>query len=186
MIDDNKVVEVVNRDRGGCGYQLPEFNIQRRFAGRETKKIKYGELFALSQSNGGMEIIKDFLFIKDEEARNELGINPEPEYFYTEKDVNNLLSYNVSLPEFLDALDFAPLSVIDMIKDQAVALPLNDTNKMKAILDKTGFDVAEAIKNKNLPYDDGSVSTEQDDSNVKKRRVQPQPKETGRRVIKKD
>jgi hypothetical protein len=52
-----------------------------------------------------------------------------------------------TLDEFLDCLDFAPIGVIDLIKRYAVALPLSDYNKRKAIKDKLGYDVDAAIKN---------------------------------------
>ena len=51
-----------------------------------------------------------------------------------------------SLDAFLDALDFAPLGVIDLIKSMAVSLPLTDLNKRKALKEKTGFDVDSALR----------------------------------------
>ena len=56
-----------------------------------------------------------------------------------------------------------------MIKDMAVALPLNDVTKREAIRDKTGFDVTKAIEIKNTKYDGG------DD-------VEPVQEHTGRRT----
>jgi hypothetical protein len=53
---------------------------------------------------------------------------------------------NGSLDEFLDCLDFAPEGVIDLIKTLAVELPLNDVAKREAILNKTGFNVDNAIR----------------------------------------
>jgi len=50
-----------------------------------------------------------------------------------------------SLDEFLDCLDFAPEGVLDLIKEYAVTLPLNDVAKRQAILDKLGFNVTVAI-----------------------------------------
>ena len=52
-----------------------------------------------------------------------------------------------SMDALLDALDFAPVGVIDLIKTFAVQMPLNDMEKCKAIKEKTGFDVMTAIKN---------------------------------------
>ena len=46
---------------------------------------------------------------------------------------------------FLDALDFAPIGVIDLIKSMAVSLPLTDYNKRQALKEKTGFDVDKAL-----------------------------------------
>jgi len=50
-----------------------------------------------------------------------------------------------SLDAFLDALDFAPIGVIDLIKTMAVQLPLTDLNKRRALKEKTGFDVDKAL-----------------------------------------
>ena len=49
------------------------------------------------------------------------------------------------LDNFLDALDFAPIGVIDLIKSMAVSLPLTDIDKRRALKDKTGFDVDAAL-----------------------------------------
>jgi hypothetical protein len=50
------------------------------------------------------------------------------------------------LDSLLDALDFAPAGVVELIKTIAVNLPLTDTQKAHAIKAKTGFDVATAIR----------------------------------------
>ena len=65
-----------------------------------------------------------------------------------------------SLDEFLDCLDFAPVGVIDLIKRYAVALPLNDYNKRKAIKDKLGYDIDAAIKNEQATKDAEKAATE--------------------------
>ena len=52
---------------------------------------------------------------------------------------------NGSLDAFLDALDFAPIGVIDLIKTMSVQLPLTDLNKRRALKEKTGFDVDRAL-----------------------------------------
>jgi hypothetical protein len=62
----------------------------------------------------------------------------------SENQVRDLLLTG-SLDAFLDALDFAPLGVIDLIKTLAVQLPLTDLNKRKALKEKTGFDVDKAL-----------------------------------------
>ena len=69
----------------------------------------------------------------------------EPEYYYTEEDVRDLLE-NQSLDALKDCLDFAPRGTIDLVKKIAVELPLNDVAKRKAILDMTGFNVTSAVE----------------------------------------
>ena len=62
----------------------------------------------------------------------------------SEAEVAELLRTG-SLDAFLDALDFAPIGVIDLIKSLAVQLPLTDIDKRKALKQKTGFDVDKAL-----------------------------------------
>ena len=52
-----------------------------------------------------------------------------------------------SLEQFEDCLDFAPIGVIDLVKEIAVKMPLTDTVKIKALKNKTGFDVIRALEN---------------------------------------
>jgi hypothetical protein len=61
----------------------------------------------------------------------------------------------------LDALDFAPVGVIDLIKKFSVQLPLNDMNKRKALYEKTGFDVTKA-----LIHDEESKAPETEEEKV--------------------
>jgi hypothetical protein len=75
----------------------------------------------------------------------ELGLEVEPEYYYEEKDVERLLK-EASMPEFLDCLDFAPDGVIDLIKQMAVDLPVNDVQKREALRDKFDYDVNKVLE----------------------------------------
>ena len=52
-----------------------------------------------------------------------------------------------SLDEFLDALDFAPIGVIDLIKKYSLELPLNDVAKREALLKKEKFNVTAMLEN---------------------------------------
>ena len=51
-----------------------------------------------------------------------------------------------SLDAFLDALDFAPIGIIDLIKRLSVDIPMVDIQKRQALKQKTGFDVEAALK----------------------------------------
>lgn len=64
----------------------------------------------------------------------------------SEAQIINMLQ-NGSVDELLDALDFAPTGVIEIIKTQAVQLPLYDMRKREAIKKAIGFDVTAAIEN---------------------------------------
>jgi hypothetical protein len=57
------------------------------------------------------------------------------------------LILNGSYEAFLDALDFAPIGVKDLIKKFSVSLPITDMAKREALKEKTGFDVDKAIEN---------------------------------------
>ena len=145
-MDNNTVFNVRNRSAGVVGYSIPEERIRREFAPGETKKISWYELDKLSYQPGGVRLMEEYLLIYNEEAIKELNLRTEPEYFMTEADVINMLQ-NGSVDELKDALDFAPTGVVQIIKDQAVALPIYDMRKRQAILEMTGFDVTSAITN---------------------------------------
>lgn len=144
--DMKKLVRVTNRCGGMAIYKIPEHGIRREFVAGESKMIPYEELVWLSYQPGGRNMMTNTFLIEEVKATKELNIHTEPEYFMTEADVINMLQ-NGSVDELLDALDFAPTGVIQIIKDQAVALPIYDIRKRQAILEKTGFDVTSAITN---------------------------------------
>lgn len=144
--DMKKLVKVTNRCGGMAIYKIPEHGIRREFNASESKMIPYEELVWLSYQPGGRNMMSNTFLIEEVKATQDLNIHTEPEYFMTEADVINMLQ-NGSVDELKDALDFAPTGVIQIIKDQAVALPIYDMRKRQAILEITGFDVTSAITN---------------------------------------
>lgn len=145
-MEDSKIIEIQSRIKGMVVYVIPDLqNLRRVFSQRETKKITFEELRMLANTPGGDNLIRNFLFVKDKEALDVLNISVEPEYFYDIDDITKLLQYG-SLDEFLDCLDFAPVGVLSVIKELAVALPLNDVAKREAIREKLNFDVTRAIE----------------------------------------
>ena len=171
-----KMMNVKNRSAGIVIYKIPEHNIRREFNVGETKQITYEELVWLSYQPGGRVLMQNMLQIQDADTVKRLNIHAEPEYFMSEADVINLL-LNGSLDELLDALDFAPMGVIQIIKDQAVALPVHDMRKRAAILKATGFDVTAAIDNSKPDEDE-----EQVEAPAATRRVQKAPEAPARRT----
>lgn len=155
-MDMKKMMSVKNRSAGVVIYKIPERNIRREFNVGETKQITYEELVWLSYQPGGRLLMQNMLLIQDAEAVNNLNIHAEPEYYMSENDVVNML-LNGSLDELLDALDFAPKGVIQIIKDKAVSLPLYDMQKREAILKATGFNVTAAIENSKPDEDEEKV-----------------------------
>lgn len=158
MLEKNTIIKVMNRDNGTVGYTIPDLNnLHRNFQPKEEKEVTMEELRKLSYLPGGEAIIRDCLIIENEEALRELLSNVEPEYFYTEEDIKTLLTSG-SIDQFMDCLDFAPSGVIDLIKDLAVKMEVNDIRKRNAILEKTGFNVSKAIEvNKQTSEEDASV-----------------------------
>ena len=88
-----------------------------------------------------------YFLIQDKDIAHEFSplVSNEPEYNYTKEDIIKLVRFG-SLDEFLDALDFAPEGVIELIKTVSIELPLTDTQKMQAYKDKKGTDLANLIK----------------------------------------
>lgn len=151
------IYKVKNRSASRVGYSIPEDGIRRTFAPGEVKNITYNELLKLSYQPGGREMMVQFLQILNEAGLDKLNIHAQPEYYMSEQQVVDLLRTG-TMDAFLDALDFAPVGVIDLIKKFAVQLPLNDMNKRKALYEKTGFDVTKA-----LIHDEESKAPETDE-----------------------
>lgn len=136
-------VTVTNRNNGTTGYTL-DGGVRRQFAIGQSRKVDLEELRELSAIPGGEYILQNYLIINDKTALDYLNITPEPEYFYTEKEIKNLL-LNGSLDQFEDCLNFAPQGVIDLVKSMAIELKLPDVRKRELILKKTGFNVTNAL-----------------------------------------
>lgn len=145
MITRDTIFNVKNRSTSVAIYKIPEDNIRREFAPGETKRIAFGELEKLTYQPGGTELLTNFLQILDQEPTTTLNIHREPEYDLSEEQIKDLI-LNGSIDEFLDALDFAPIGVIDLIKSYSVSLPVADLAKRQALKAKLGFDVDSAIK----------------------------------------
>lgn len=139
---------VSNKSAGRVVYNIKEDGIRREFFPNETRKdIRVSELEKLIQQPGGRELLYNYLWVQDREVLEYL-INGEiaPEYWIKPEDLPTWMQ-ECSLPEFQDALDFAPDGMKDLIKQYAVSLPLNDYSKRQAIKDQLGFDVSVVITN---------------------------------------
>lgn len=145
MISKDTILKVTNRNNGSTGYTVADLGIHRHFSPNESKDITMDELRKLSYVPGGRYIIENCLIIHNEEAVREILTDVEPEYFYTETEIKQLLQQG-SLDQLLDCLDYAPEGVISLVKNMAVDMKLNDVSKRDAIKDKTGFDVSKAIE----------------------------------------
>lgn len=146
MVTDKTIVDVRNLVDHKVVYKLPEDNIRREFQGFEVKKISAGELRKLNYTYGGRVLLTQFLNVGNDDLASEFGVDSDAiEYKWTESDVDRVLLEG-SVDELLDALDFAPEGIIELIKDRAVFLKIPDMNKRKIISEKTGFDIDNTVK----------------------------------------
>lgn len=136
-------VTVTNRNNGTTGYTLQN-GVRRQFQIGQSRKVDLEELRELAAIPGGEYILQNYLIINDKTALDYLNIAPEPEYFYTEKEIKELL-LNGTLDQFEDCLNFAPQGVIDLVKSMAIDLKLPDIRKRELIFQKTGFNVTNAL-----------------------------------------
>lgn len=146
MIEKDTLIKVKNRDNGTVGYTIPELgNLHRSFSKGETKEITMDELRKLSYISGGKILLQNYLIVQNQDALKELlSDDVEPEYYYGEEEIKKLLLTG-SNDQLLDCLEFAPEGVIGLVKDLAVSLKINDISKRNIILEKTGFNVTNAI-----------------------------------------
>lgn len=174
------ICNVKNRSGSHVVYSIPEMGVRRSFAPGEVKKVTFEELEKLTYQAGGMEILTRFLQIQSGEVLNSFNMRVEPEYHMNEQQIAQLIAHG-SLDEFLDALDFAPDGVIDLIKRMSISMPLTDYNKIAALKAKTGLDVEAALKNIRAEKEDEKKSI--DDSNgAPQRRVKKDEVPEGRRT----
>lgn len=186
MIEKDTLIKVKNRDSGTVGYTIPELgNLHRSFSKGETKEIPMDELRKLSYISGGKILLQNYLIVQNQDALKELlSDDVEPEYYYGEEEVKKLLLTG-SNDQLLDCLEFAPEGVIGLVKDLAVSLKINDISKRNIILEKTGFNVTNAIAiNEETIEDEGEeakssrrsapVTVEKSDETPKRRVAAPQ------------
>lgn len=143
----NDTCSVSNKSTSVVAYTIPDMNLTRQFAAHETKKnISVRELEQLTQQPGGEVLLYNYLMVHDPEIISYL-INGEvaPEYWLKEADIPNWMN-NCTLDEFKDALDYAPEGTKDLIKQNALSMPLQDFAKRQAIKEQLGFDVTKALE----------------------------------------
>ena len=171
MINQDTMYNVKNRSSSIVVYKIPETNLRREFAPGETKRLPFGELEKLTYQPGGRELIENFLQIIDEAVTSDLNVHREPEYDMSEEQVKDLILTG-SYEAFLDALDFAPIGIIDLIKSMSVSLPVQDINKREALKNKLGFDVDRAIANDRASKEPDPV-VDADGDKVIQKKAQP-------------
>ena len=169
---------VKNRGASTVVYKIADKGIRREFKPGQIMQISSEELEELTFQPGGTLILSQFLQIMDLDGIQAARIKTEPEYHMSEADVAKLIKVG-SLDAFLDALDFAPVSVIDLIKKMSVDIPLMDMEKRKALKAKTGFDVDAALRHIEEEKEDNGQNTI---LKTTERRVKPDAAPAGRRT----
>ena len=179
MVDKQKEIKLTNRDNGEVGYTIPDLHLHRSFSSGETKTVTFEEIEKLAWARGGLSLLKNYLIIQDPEAAEEILGKVEPEYYYTKDTVKTLLTEG-SLEQLQDTLEFAPKGVIDLVKKEAVDLPVNNVAMRKEILNKTKFNVDKAVEIK-----EASLEDEPEEETTSQRRAAPvtvKTETTGRRT----
>ena len=166
MIEDTKLITVRNRNNGVTGYVIPERNIRREWEYNEVKKIPFGELRDFSYKPGALYALNNLLVVEDEEALEELNIQVEPEYYYNDENIKNVL-LNGTIDEFADFLDFAPEGALEIAKTIAIKEEIPDTRKRDMLSEKTGLNINNAIMVNKIMDEDNDKSKEK----KKERRV---------------
>lgn len=147
------------------------------FHGQQEMPISKDLLDRMRYDIGGSTLVRDYLSVKDEAFREEIGVPEDQiEYDYKQEDVIKLLKDN-NIDAIADALDFGPLGIKEMIVDEAVMLPINNRDLMVLIYEKTGRNVELMIKNQEELTKARAETGEPEKSVNSKRRVAVKSKE---------
>ena len=171
---------VKNRGASTVVYKIADKGIRREFKPGQIMSISSEELEELTFQPGGTLILSQFLQILDLDGIQAARIKTEPEYHMSEADVAKLITSG-SLDSFLDALDFAPIGVIDLIKKLSISIPMVDIQKRKALKEKTGFDVEAALKHNEEDKEDDQKTILKTNNNGERRVKNDAP--AGRRTV---
>ena len=120
------------------------------FAPQEEKTFTAKQIRDLHWKKGNSYILRNYLCVKNEELAREIGVPDDMvEYWYTAKDINDLISKSGNLDEFKDALEFGPEGIRETLVDKSIETEVKDYDKREAVKELTGKDVDTAIKAKN-------------------------------------
>lgn len=180
MVKNEELIEVRNLTAQRIAYLIPERSVRRDFSAFETKEITAGELRELWFKSGGKILLQNYLGVNNKELAREFGVTNDQfthEYSWTKKDIDRVLLEG-SGDELADALDYAPLGIVETLINRAVELRISDMNKRKLIKEMTDKDVSKMINY----VEELELDTSEQQEKVQ-RRVQTQQKNrTGRRA----
>lgn len=146
-MDGNRKVPVRSRTEGSVCYKLDSLRVARSWPKTgSVLQISIDELKELMVYPGGEYILRNLVIIEDEAARIEiLGAEVQPEYNYTEDEIKYLL-YEAEDNALLDCLDYAPIGVLELIKEFSLEKMPNTTAKIKAINQKLNINLNKIIE----------------------------------------
>lgn len=167
-MDLNKKVSVRNRAKGSISYTIDSLRVTRVWTGTGTViNIPINELIELTTIPGGQKLLDKYLVIEDAEALTAIyDYDLAPEYAYGEAEIDYLLHAGTN-EQLLDALDYAPQGVLDLIRGMAIKQIPDTTAKVNAINEKFQINLTTLIAN---AADDTETKEEE---NVAARRSEP-------------
>ena len=170
MVNKEKRVKVVNRSSGSLAYKIDTLRVTRHWRKPgDYLNISIAELLELKTVRGGQSLLENYVIIEDKEALSVLFPDQElePEYNYSLKEIEVLL-YEADTEQLLDALDFAPKGVLDLIKAKSAEKLPNTTAKIEAINKKFKIDLNKV----NELYQEKEILEEKPEP-VRRRRTAP-------------
>lgn len=181
-VKDDDVVEITNLLDCTCGYVVDLTGVRRILPPHASFKVRASELRELFYQRGGQELLHDYIRVGNKALAQEFGVDVDntPEYNWGRRDVIDALN-DSNIDVLLDALDFAPDGIKQLIADIAVETEVADVNKRKAISDKLGIDVDAMITNKNL----AAQEVEEKEEKPARRRTAAKKTTTSTRRVKK-
>lgn len=148
MVENDELIEVRNLTDSPVVYKSYDGH-RREFKGGQSFMIPAIELRQLGYDRGGLELLRNYLHVDNLELAMEFGVTQdsyENEYSWKISDIDRVLKTG-SMDELQDALDFAPLGIIDTILSRAIEIKLNDVEKRQAISQATHANIDAMIEN---------------------------------------
>lgn len=162
-------IKVENRSGKYLVTRIPNTNIT--FVWQKTGSyamISKEQIKELYYQPGGKAFF-DNLIVYDKKLCEELFGELEPEYFYTQKEIDKIL-LSGTIEQLQDALDFSPAGGVDLIATRATDLKIPDHNKRQIIKEFTGIDIDSNIA---FSEDGDKQDTQPINENKKQRRAAP-------------
>lgn len=142
---EEQKIKVENRSDKYLVDSIPNTNIKFIWSKTGSYVLMTKEQIKELYSKPGGKRFFENLIIHDKDLCKELLGEQEPEYYYTQADIDKLLLQG-SLEELEDAIDFSPAGGVDLIVRRAVELKIPDHNKRLAIEKMTGYNINGAIE----------------------------------------